>query len=61
MDRDAVRPLKSYHLLHEAQLPQSECAVLCVTVNGQTRRPSKLRMVSVWQVDAQAVHRLSEV
>ena len=47
---DAVYPLKSYRL-YETQLPQLECAMLHVTMNGQMRRPSKLCMVSVWQVD----------
>jgi len=28
--------LKSYQLLHETQLPQTECAMLCVTMNGRT-------------------------
>ena len=36
---DAVCPLKSYQLLHESQLPQSERVMLRVTINGQTRRP----------------------
>ena len=58
---DAVCSLKSYQLLHETPLPQSECAMLRVTMYGQTRRPSKLRAVSVWQVDARAARRPSEV
>jgi len=35
--------------------------MLRVTMNGQTRRPCKLRAVSVWQVDARGVRRPSEV
>ena len=34
--------LKSYQLLHETQLPPTECAMLHVTMNGRTCRPSKL-------------------
>ena len=40
--RDAVCPLKSYQLLRKTQLPQSECAMLHVTMNGRMRRPTKL-------------------
>ena len=39
---DALCPLKSCQLLHETQLPQLECAILHVTMNGQMRRPNKL-------------------
>jgi len=58
---DALCPLKSYQLLHETQLPQSECAMLRVMMNGRTHRPSKLRAVSVWQVDAWTARRPSKV
>ena len=47
---DAVCLLKSCQLLHETQLPQSECAMLRATTNGWTCRASKLP--AVWQVDA---------
>ena len=53
--RDAVCPLKSCQLLHETQLPQSECVMLHVMMNGRTCRPCKPCMVSVLQVDAWAV------
>ena len=33
-------------------IPQTECAMLRVTMNGRTRIPNKLRAVSIWQVDA---------
>jgi len=49
---DAACPLKSYQLLHETQLPQSECTMLHVMMNGQMHRPSKLsgelRQVDAW-------------
>jgi len=38
--------LKSYQLLLETQLPQMECAMLHVTMNGQTRRPRNME----WEV-----------
>ena len=43
--RDAVCPINSYQLFHESQLPQSECAMLRVTINGRTRRPNCVRWV----------------
>ena len=52
--RDAgLCTLKSYQLLHETQLPQTECAMLRVTMNGRTRRPSKLsdKCMAAWRVD----------
>ena len=58
---DTVCPLKTYQRLHETQLPQSECAQLCIMTNGRTCRPSKLRVVSVRQVDVRAARRPSEV
>ena len=45
---DALCPLECYQLLYETQLPQSECAMLHVKMNGRTRRPSKLHGVSVF-------------
>ena len=45
--------LKSYQLLHETQLPQTECAMLRVTMNGRMCRPSKLsdKCMAAWHVD----------
>ena len=45
--------LKSDPLLHETQLPQTECAMLRVTMNGQMHRPSKLsdKCVAAWSVN----------
>ena len=59
--RDAVCPLESYQLLRQTQLPQPECTTLRVTMNRRMRGPSKLRAVSVWQVDARAARRPSQV
>jgi len=50
---DAVCPLKSYQLCHETQMPQSEVVMLHAKMNERMRRHSKLRMVTVWQVDAE--------
>ena len=45
--------LKSCQLLHETQLPQTECAMLHVTMNGRTCRHSKLsdKCMVAWSVD----------
>jgi len=54
--------LKSYQLLHETQLPQTECAMLHVTMNGQTRRPSKLsdKCMASWRIDHPGVSNRSQ-
>jgi len=58
--RDALCPLKSYQLLQKTQLPQLECATLCVTMNDG--RIGLINCaVSVWQVDERAVGRPSEM
>ena len=56
--RDAgLCTLKSYKLFHETQLPQTECAMLRVTMNGRTRMSSKLsdKCMAAWRVDHSGV------
>jgi len=60
--RDAgLCTLKSYQLLRETQLPQTECVMLRVTVNGRTRRPSKLsdKCMAALRVDHPGVNNRS--
>ena len=48
---DAVCPLRSYQLLHETQLTQSECATLVLRwTDGRVHLVNCARL-SVWQVD----------